>query len=79
MDNPSLTTEPRYQAAPLLPASSEVSILDWLESTGRLIARDVNDPEYAPDNDDEIAAIMGADDSAYADDDDDMDDDIEDD
>jgi len=38
--NPSLREDPIDQPAPVLPTKQETSILDWLESTGRLVARD---------------------------------------
>jgi hypothetical protein len=70
MYNPSLRSEPRRQPAAVLPLQRESSILDWLESSGRLIARDVNEAEYL-ESEEEISELMGVDDSAYEDDDDD--------
>jgi Protein of unknown function (DUF3134) len=40
MLNPSLREEPRNKQASILTSGQQVSILDWLESTGRLVARD---------------------------------------
>jgi hypothetical protein len=72
MYNPSLRQEDRSQRAPIIPLQHESSILDWLESSGRLIARDVNDPDYLEDEE-EISELMAVDDSAYDLDDDDDD------
>lgn len=75
MDNPSLKTEPRYQPAPILPSNGEASILDWLESTGRLIDRDVHEVEL--NDGEEFEAILGNDDADFTEDDDDDDFDLE--
>ena len=75
--NPSLREEPRSQRAAVIPLKQESSILDWLESTGRLLARDSKDVDYL-DDDEEIADLMGADDNAFDLDDDDDDIDLED-
>lgn len=75
--NPSLREEPRSQRAAVIPLKQESSILDWLENTGRLLARDNKDVDYL-DDDEEIADLMGADDNAFDIDDDDDDLDLED-
>jgi hypothetical protein len=70
--NPSLREEPRKQVAAAIPSKQESSILDWLENSGRLLARDSNEIEYLTDGDEEISALMGSDDNSFdADDDDD--------
>lgn len=74
MENPSLTSEPRYQQAPVLPSSGEPSILEWLENSGRLIARDSDDKALDAEEE-EIAALMGGEDNKFDDDDDDFDED----
>jgi hypothetical protein len=71
MDNPSLKIEPRYQPAPILPTSGDASILDWLESTGRLIDRDANEVDL--NEGEEFEAILGNDDNDFTEDDDDDD------
>jgi Protein of unknown function (DUF3134) len=76
--NPSLREEPRKQVAAAIPSKQESSILDWLESTGRLLARDSNEIEYSTDGDEEISALMGADDNSFDADDDDDDMELED-
>ncbi len=77
MYNPSLREEPREQLADVIPVKQETSLLDWLETNGRLIARDTQEDDFL-ENEEEITELMGVDDSAY-DDDDDLDDDIDDD
>ncbi len=78
MYNPSLREEPRDQLAEVIPVKQETSLLDWLETNNRLVARDVEDDHYL-DDEEEITELMGVDDSSYDDDDDDLDDDIDDD
>ena len=70
MQNPSLTQVPREQNAPVIPIQHESSILVWLENSGRMIAREVQDYDYS-DNEEEIAELMGADDGSFDTDDDD--------
>lgn len=53
MYNPSLREEPRHKPAPVIPTKQQSSILDWLESTGRLMPREgVIFDEYADDSED---------------------------
>jgi Protein of unknown function (DUF3134) len=71
--NPSLRQEPRSQKAAVIPARQESSILDWLENSGRLLAREPQDPDFSEDEE-EINALMATDDGAFdLDDDDDLD------
>lgn len=77
MYNPSLREQPLDQPAAVIPLKHESSILDWLESTGRLLARDEANLEaagYLDEADEEISDLMGSDDVGF-DDDDDFDDD----
>jgi phosphopantothenoylcysteine synthetase/decarboxylase len=76
MYNPSLREEPRDQLAEVIPVKQESSLLDWLETNNRLLARAGDEDEYL-DDEEEISELMGVDDSDYDDDDDD-DDDIDD-
>ncbi len=78
MNNPSLREEPRDQLAEVIPLKQESSLLDWLESNNRLIARDTSDSDYT-DDEEEISELMGVDEGGYDDDDDDILDDIDDD
>jgi hypothetical protein len=72
MKNPALRQQDRDEAAVPIPLQQDASILDWLEGTGRLLARD-NVEELAKVNEEEISDLMGADDSYDDDDDDDLD------
>lgn len=74
--NPSLREEPRSQRAAVIPLKQESSILDWLENSGRLLARDNADFDYL-DDEEEIADLMGSDDASFDVDDDDDDLDLE--
>jgi len=69
--NPSLREEPRSQRAAVIPLKQESSILDWLEHTGRLIARDVQDPDFPDDSGEELNDLMANDNFDDSDDDDD--------
>jgi len=68
MYNNSLREEPREQLAEVIPVKQETSLLDWLESNNRLIARDVQDDPFR-DDEEEIAGLMDVEDSAVDDDD----------
>lgn len=73
MLNPSLREEPREQRAAVIPARNESSLLDWLYSSGRIIARDTQEPELREDEEEEISGLMDVDDVTYdIDDDDDL-------
>ncbi|WP_287128219.1 DUF3134 family protein [Candidatus Cyanaurora vandensis] len=39
MRNPTLREEPRYEKAAILPMAQRESILEWLQSKGRVVAR----------------------------------------
>ena len=72
MVNSSLREEPRDQRAAVIRSRSESSMLDWLQSSGRLIARDTQEPEHLLEEE-EIAGLMDVDDVTYdIDDDDDL-------
>ena len=71
--NPSLREEDRNKPAAVIPSKHESSILGWLERSGRLIARDVQEKD-AGASEEEITELMSVDDVAYDDDDDDGDD-----
>lgn len=76
MYNPSLREEPREQLAEVIPVKQETSLLDWLEASNRLLAREALDDSFL-DDEEEITELMGVDDSSY-DDDDDIADDLDD-
>ena len=46
MYNPSLRQIPRHLPADVIPLKQQSSLLDWLESNNRLLARDVQEPDY---------------------------------
>ncbi|HEY9689027.1 MAG TPA: DUF3134 domain-containing protein [Coleofasciculaceae cyanobacterium] len=69
---PALREEPRRARAGVIPAQTNASILDWLESSGRLRDRDERDFEYN-ERDEEIADMLVGEETGYElDDDDDM-------
>jgi hypothetical protein len=72
MHNPALHEVPRSQPAAPIPLQRDASILDWLEGTGRLLAREVADFDYKNDEE-EITELMAGDDGAFVLDDDDDD------
>ena len=72
MHNPALLEIPRKQPAAPIPLQRDASILDWLESTGRLLAREVGDLDYLNDEE-EINELMATDDASFDLDDDDDD------
>ena len=74
MLNSPLREEPRNQRAAVIPLKQESSLLDWLQSHGRLIARDVHEPDFS-DEEEEISEFLGGEDG-IGDLDDDDDDDI---
>jgi hypothetical protein len=76
INNPALRVQRRNQPAALIPTQQEVSILDWLESTGRLIAREGTESSLKFDDEaEELSELMLGDDASYIDDDDDDDND----
>jgi hypothetical protein len=69
MNNPSLKSEPRTQSSLALKTNHDVSLLGWLEESGRFMERDVAiDPKLLEEDDELSAALIGSDD--YGDDDD---------
>ncbi len=77
--NPSLREEPRDQRAAVIPVQQESSILDWLEKSGRLLAREVQEVEVGATEDvDDINQFISEDDNSFDLDDDSDDLDLED-
>lgn len=76
MLNSPLREEPRSQRAAVISSKHESSMLDWLKSSGRIIARDVQEPEFQ-DEEEEISGLIEVDDITYDLDDDDDDLDLE--
>lgn len=71
--NPSLREEPRFQPAAVIPPNQGSSLIDWLESSGRLLARDNAEQVSYLDEEEEISELMGGNDTDYDDVDDDDD------
>ncbi|NJL23637.1 MAG: DUF3134 family protein [Leptolyngbyaceae cyanobacterium SM1_3_5] len=70
--NPALRETPRNQPAAVIPLQRDASMLDWLESTGRLLDREVQEVPGLNENEEEISEFLGDADAAFdADDDDD--------
>ena len=63
-----LREEPRTQRAPVIPLKQELSLLDWLKQTGRLIARAEYESDFTEDEE-EISEFLSGDDGGYDDDD----------
>lgn len=83
MPNPSLREIPSHEPADVIPSKQQVSLLDWLTQTGRLIPRDtVQEPvsSYRPDEE-EISELIvddvSYDDASYVDEDDSDDEDMD--
>ncbi|MBW4656209.1 MAG: DUF3134 domain-containing protein [Kaiparowitsia implicata GSE-PSE-MK54-09C] len=72
MYNPAIRQQPRSQPATVIAPQENASILAWLESSGRLLAREPGDPDFR-ENEEEISALMSGEESDYDDDDDSMD------
>jgi radical SAM superfamily enzyme YgiQ (UPF0313 family) len=79
MLNPSLREIPAHEPADVIPSKQEISLLAWLESTGRLIERDTvistTTVDYLEEEED-ISELISVDDSTYDDDDDDDDEEL---
>jgi hypothetical protein len=67
MRNPMLREEPRFEKAPVLPPNNREGILDWLQRTGRIVARQTTvassedeeeDIDDLFDEDDDDAAVV---------------------
>ncbi|MDJ0727203.1 MAG: DUF3134 domain-containing protein [Prochloraceae cyanobacterium] len=63
MENPALRQEPRYEPAVVIPIKQEYSLLEWLESKNRLIAREVIEKEAASNSEEEVSDLLMSDDS----------------
>ena len=72
MLNSPLREVARNQRADVIPLKQESSLLDWLQTNGRIIARDVHEPDFQ-DDEVEIDSLMGVEDGIGYDLDDDDD------
>ncbi|MBW4555856.1 MAG: DUF3134 domain-containing protein [Trichormus sp. ATA11-4-KO1] len=61
MLNSPLSEEPRNQRAPVIPLKQESSMLDWLQSNGRLVARNVQETDFS-DEEEEISEFLSGED-----------------
>ncbi|NJL62247.1 MAG: DUF3134 family protein [Methylacidiphilales bacterium] len=73
MLNSPLREAPRNQRAAVIPLKQETSLLDWLQASGRLIAREQQEHDYGDDGEEEISEFLGGEDGYEIDDDDDSD------
>ena len=71
MDNPALRQEPRYEPAVVIPIKQEYSLLEWLESKNRLIAREAIEQEEL-NSEEEVSDLLMSDDSYEEEDDEQM-------
>jgi len=67
MYNPSLRREPIHEPAAVIPTQQQASILDWLEESGRLLARDDQEVNYIDDVEEETLDLIAVDDHHYDD------------
>ena len=63
--NPALKQQPRYEPAPVIAVQRNTSILEWLESQGRLIDRDERDPAISALDQPNLDEELFEDDRAY--------------
>ena len=68
--NPALKQQPRYEPAPVIAVQRNTSILEWLESQGRLIDRDERDPAVSALDRSNLDEAVCEDDRAYQEEDD---------
>ncbi|MBG0743478.1 MAG: DUF3134 domain-containing protein [Cylindrospermopsis raciborskii KL1] len=64
-----LHEQPRNQRATVIRTSNEFILLEWLKSTGRLMARDNVENDLTSEVEEEIAEIIDLDDLVYDNDD----------
>jgi len=64
-----LHEQPRNQRATVIRTSNEFILLEWLKSTGRLMARDNVETDLTSEVEEEIAEIIDLDDLVYDNDD----------
>lgn len=73
VDNPSLRKTPVHEPADVIPSKQHISLLEWLQATGRLIPRDkVQESNEYVNEEEEISELI-VDENSYDDDDDDDD------
>jgi len=66
MNNPSLRETPRCQPAEVITVNRDLSLIEWLEATGRMLALETNDAtDYIPEDEVDIAEIMDSNQDRY--------------
>ncbi len=66
--NPSLLLIPRHEPADVITAQRDSSLVDWLESSGKMLPRDPVESEKYTEEEEEISALIAVDDSFQDDD-----------
>ncbi|MGD1717465.1 DUF3134 domain-containing protein, partial [Dapis sp. BLCC M172] len=66
--NPSLLLIPRHEPADVITAQRDSSLVDWLESSGKMLPRDPVESEKYSEEEEEISALIAVDDSFNDDD-----------
>lgn len=69
MINSPLREESRWKRAAVIRSNNEFFLLEWLKSTGRLIERETQEPEYINEVE-EITDLIAVDDLTYDEDED---------
>jgi hypothetical protein len=67
MENPALRQESRYEPAAVLPVQNELSLIDWLKATNRLIPREQAELDNTPELDEELSDFIESDDKDFDD------------
>ena len=65
--NPSLLLIPRHEPADVITAQRDSSLVDWLESSGKMLPRDPVESEKYTEEEEEISALIAVDDNSYDD------------
>lgn len=58
LSNPALHEEPRHQPAAIIPLKQEESLLDWLQSSGRLVRHVSVENYYQDEEEDEEEEVV---------------------
>ena len=66
--NPSLLLIPRHEPADVISAQRDSSLVDWLESSGKMLPRDPVESDKYTEEEEEISALIAVDDSFHDDD-----------
>ncbi|WP_287300869.1 DUF3134 domain-containing protein, partial [Okeania sp. SIO2F5] len=66
--NPSLLLIPRHEPADVIPTQRDSSIVDWLETSGRMLPRDPSESDNYLEEEEEISELIAVDDN-FSDDD----------